>query len=592
MERNVLVAVFLSFLVLYAYQRLFIPSPSSAPEPVTTVVENAPEAAVPAPSPQTLAPTADGLSPNVLGAVTAPIAATPTLTEAAAREIVVDTGVVEAVLSNQGATISNWRLRDHLNDAGNPLDLVPGRIAPDQPTPFMLRVDEPSLTRRVNEAIYRVSGDFAGAVGGRVDATAESATLVFEFGDSAGLNVRKTFTFEPGSYVVTFSASVNDGERELNPAVAWGPGLSLAGASGGGGFFTNYNRPPEAIYFFDDDVERVSFDEIAEQPVYDGVFRFAGIDDHYFIAAALDTGSAQLEYAPVVLPAETGEPRQMVGATFLFASAPNGVQFFFGPKQFDLLRSIDPEFVRAIYFGIFALLVVPLLGALNWFHGFVGNYGWSIVLLTIGINLIIFPLRHKSIVSMRKMQALAPQLKAIQERYKGLKTGDPDKQKMTTETMKLYREKGVNPASGCLPMLLTMPVLFAFYSLLSAAIELRNAPFTLWIQDLSLPDPYYVTPLLMGVTMFWQQRITPSTADPTQQRIMMMMPLMFMVFFIWAPAGLVLYWFVSNLWMIGQQYFTNWLIGPPPIAVARPPAERQLKQAGEGSTKGSRKESS
>jgi YidC/Oxa1 family membrane protein insertase len=193
---------------------------------------------------------------------------------------------------------------------------------------------------------------------------------------------------------------------------------------------------------------------------------------------------------------------------------------------------------------------------------------------------------------MRKMQALQPQLKAIQARYKELKATDPAKQKMNSEIMGLYKEKGVNPASGCVPMLLTMPVLFAFYSMLSAAIELRDAPFALWLQDLSLPDPYYITPLLMGVTMFWQQRITPSTADPMQQRIMMMMPLMFMVFFIWAPAGLVLYWFVSNLWMIGQQYFTNWWIGPVAVTGARPPAERQLKKAGEGRTKGARRKES
>ena len=584
MERRVLIAVFLSFLVLYAYQALLVPpppppdqaDPSAEGQASALAAPTTPPATAPAPAPAT----DDAADPGALAEVAPPAAAT--VTEAAPREIVVDMGVVEAVFSNQGARLTNWRLREHLNDAGEPLDLVPGRSAPDQPTPYSLRVDDPALTSRLNEAVYRVSGD----AGGRVDASTEPATLVFEFEDSAGLAVRKTFAFEPGSYIVTFSARVADGVRELAPAVLWGPGLSDAGASGGGGFFTAYNRPPEAIYFLDDDVERVSFDDVVEQPAYDGTFRFAGIADHYFIAAALDTGPARLEFAPALMPSETGEPRQMVDATFVFTGAPDGVRFFFGPKQFDLLQSIDAEFVRAIYFGIFAWLVVPLLGALNWIHGFVGNYGWSIVCLTIVINIIIFPLRHKSVVSMRKMQALQPQLKAIQERYKEMKVTDPARQKMNTEIMNLYREKGVNPASGCVPMLLTMPVLFAFYSMLSAAIELRNAPFALWIQDLSLPDPYYITPLLMGVTMFWQQRITPTTADPTQQRIMMMMPLMFMVFFIWAPAGLVIYWFVSNLWMIGQQYFTNWLIGPPALAAARPPAERRLKPAGAGRTKG------
>jgi YidC/Oxa1 family membrane protein insertase len=157
--------------------------------------------------------------------------------------------------------------------------------------------------------------------------------------------------------------------------------------------------------------------------------------------------------------------------------------------------------------------------------------------------------------------------------------------------MNLYREKGVNPASGCVPMLLQFPVLLAFYSKLSQSIELRGADFTLWINDLSQPDPYFVIPILMAVTMFWQTKITPSTADPAQQRVMLIMPLLFTVFFLWAPSGLVIYWFVSNLWAIGQQYFTNWLIGPAPVTAVRPPAERRLKKVGAGRTSGAEKQS-
>ena len=150
--------------------------------------------------------------------------------------------------------------------------------------------------------------------------------------------------------------------------------------------------------------------------------------------------------------------------------------------------------------------------------------------------------------------------------------------------MNLYRERGVNPASGCIPMLLTMPVLFAFYSLLAVAIELRGAPFFGWITDLSMHDPLYVTPVLMGVTMVWQQKMTPSTADPMQQKMMMMMPLVFTFMFLWASSGLVLYWLVSNLWGIGQQYLTNYLIGPPVVKAVRPPAERRVKRVGAGKT--------
>jgi YidC/Oxa1 family membrane protein insertase len=222
--------------------------------------------------------------------------------------------------------------------------------------------------------------------------------------------------------------------------------------------------------------------------------------------------------------------------------------------------------------------VVPLLQALKWINRFVGNYGWSIILLTVFINLVIFPLRHRSMVSMRKMQALQPEMKAIQERYAKYKVTDPERQKMNQEMMALYRQRGVNPASGCVPMLLTMPVLFAFYSMLYAAIEMRGAPFVGWITDLSRHDPLYVTPVLMGLSMLWQQRITPTTADPVQQRIFMLMPVFFLVFFLWAPAGLVIYWFVSNLLAIGQQYITNRLIGPPAVAV-RPAVARPAKAA-------------
>jgi YidC/Oxa1 family membrane protein insertase len=245
---------------------------------------------------------------------------------------------------------------------------------------------------------------------------------------------------------------------------------------------------------------------------------------------------------------------------------------------------VDRDLVRSIDFGIFAWLVVPLLRALKWVNGFVGNYGWSIIVLTVLINLAMFPLRHKSVVSMRRMQDLQPEVKTIQERYAKLKMSDPARQKMNTELMSLYRERGVNPASGCVPMLLTLPVLFAFYSMLSVAIELRGAPFVGWIHDLSLYDPLYITPVLMGVTQFVQTKMTPSTMDPMQQKMMMLMPIIFMSMFLWAPSGLVLYWTTSNLWAIGQQVVTNRLIGPPKTRNVPPSAERRVKAVGGGKT--------
>ncbi len=333
-----------------------------------------------------------------------------------------------------------------------------------------------------------------------MDATTNPATLVFEYQDAAGLHARKEFQLDPRTYVIGFSASVMNGTMPLNPAIQWGPGLGDAGAtSGGGSFFTgNYVQPPSAIYHRDDDVERLLPDSLLEQPAHEGQFRFAGLDDHYFIAVAVNPGQARVEYRPVTLPGEGETQRQLLDQTFRFPQAPEKVRFFYGPKQFEQLRDIDAQLVYAINFGIFQFLAVPLLGALTWIHGYVGNWGWAIILLTILINIVVFPLRHKSVVSMRKMQMLQPQMKAIQDRYAGMKVTDPARQKMNTEVMNLYREKGVNPASGCVPMVLQMPLLFAFYSMLSQAIELRGADFGLWIHDLSQADPYFVVPILMA----------------------------------------------------------------------------------------------
>jgi YidC/Oxa1 family membrane protein insertase len=381
------------------------------------------------------------------------------------------------------------------------------------------------------------------------------------------------------------------GEDALNPAVAWGPGLDDLGAtSGGGSFFTgNYVQPPQAIYHRDGEVERLPLDDLAAQPVHEGQFRFVGVDDHYFIASAIAPPRTRVEYRPLTLPGDQGTQRLFVSQTLQFADAARNIRFFVGPKQFDLLRAADAELVRSINYGMFAWLVVPLSTALKWLYGFTGNYGWSIVFLTVLISLAMFPLRHKSVVAMRKMQAIQPEMKAIQDRYKNLKVTDPARQKMNTEVMNLYRERGVNPASGCVPMLLTMPVLLAFYSLLSMSIELRGAPFGWWIQDLAVRDPYYVIPALMGITNFWQIKISPTTADPAQQRVMLIMPIMFTVMLAFAPSGVVLYWFVSNLWAIGQQYFTNWLIGPPALATVRPSGERRIKSAGGGRSAGAEK---
>jgi YidC/Oxa1 family membrane protein insertase len=559
MERRIFIAIILAAVVMYGWQAFFMPPPPK-PTPAQQGAGKSASAPSPTPAPST-APAPAGSTP-----VAAPAATVKG--EQAEREIVVDTAVARIVLTNRGGRVLHWQLKKYPTPAGEPVDLIPSNTPADQPRPLSLRVDEAGLTERLNDSLYQASGD----TNGRVDATTSAAAVTFEFEDASGLRVRKQLRFEPRNFIVVFSADVRNGEMTVNPAVAWGPGLGDLGAiSSGGSYFTgNAVQPPQAIFDRDGDVERLKVDAVTKQPVHEGQFRFAGIDDHYFLAALVNPGQARLEFrrVSVAVPGQD-KPLQFLSGTYRFQQPPHDVRLYVGPKQFDLLRSVDPELVRAINFGMFSWMVVPLLSALKWLFGFLGNYGIAIVVLTILLNLVLFYPRHRSVVAMRKMQAIQPEMKAIQDRYANLKATDPAKQKMNTEIMNLYRERGVNPASGCVPMLLTMPVLLAFYSLLSMSIELRGAPFVGWIRDLSGPDPYFIIPLLMGITMFWQQRISPTSADPTQQRVMMIMPIMFTAMMAFSPSGVVLYWTVSQLWAIGQQYLTNRLIGPPVVATVR-----------------------
>lgn len=572
MEKRLLVAIFLSFLVLYGYQVLVI-------RPATERAKRQAPASATTPAPKPATATTDN---PAMQAAAAPASAsqaapssTPVVAESSEREIVVDTRVVRAVFSNRGAHLKSWKLKKYLDLSKKPQELVPTYLGPNETRPFDLQVDDTAASARLKTALYQAS-DLSGD---SVDGSQRPVTLTFEFRDASGLSVRKVFSFQPSSYVVGFSAEVTAGDRALNPTVLWGPGL---GDQVPGAETSSYVQKPEAIMMRGDKVQRVAAGDLTKQPVQEGQFAAVGVDDHYFIAMALPKRTMRAEYARVPLPPVPGQDPKKVTELVSFgvrqAQSMTDVGFFFGPKDFDVLEAVNPNvrLVRMINFGMFDFLAVPLLRSLKWIDGYVGNYGWSIIILTFLINAVMFPLRHKSMVSMRKMQEIQPQVKAIQDRYGKMKSTDPERQKMNTEVMNLYKEKGVNPASGCVPMLLTMPILFAFYSLLSQAIEIRGEPFIWWITDLSARDPYYVTPILMGVSQLWQQKMTPATGgDPVQQKMMMMMPVVFTFMFLWMPSGLTVYWFFSNLLAIGQQYITNRLVGPP--NVPRPPAERKLK---------------
>lgn len=225
---------------------------------------------------------------------------------------------------------------------------------------------------------------------------------------------------------------------------------------------------------------------------------------------------------------------------------------YLGAKDHATLNSIDPVLTNIIEYGWFTFIARPMFKFLNWLHGYIGNWGWSIVVLTLIIRLILFPLSYKGMLSMNKLKDLAPKMKELQEKYKD------DKQKLQMHMMDLYKKNGANPMGGCLPILLQIPVFFAIYRVLLNAIELKGAEWALWIHDLSLKDPYYILPITMGILMFLQQKITPTTfTDPMQEKMMKFLPLIFTVFFVMFPAGLTLYWTVNNFCSIIQQYVIN-----------------------------------
>jgi YidC/Oxa1 family membrane protein insertase len=568
MERRVLIAVLLSFLVLYGYQALFPPPPDLTKKPV--------QASKAATAPNASSPAASNPTPSVHGAPAPEAEATPA---APAREVEIDNADVHGVFTTRGAVLKSWQLKKYRDEQKQPLEMIAGHAPADSPLPFTLGVDDPALAAKLAAAPFTLTSE-GGSPGWQAQ---------FDYADESGLRAQKIFSIAPDKpYLINVTASVTRDGKPVPVTLRWGPALG----SGITAKSRTYNPPPQPIFFKDGKVSRIAPAKIAAQPAPEGTFGFAGVDDHYFLVAVVKPKAAiRVEYAPVdVEIAGRPEGAHYVSWAARYPDAPQSASFFVGPKDFDVLAKVDNDLVRAIDFGMFAWLVVPLLRALKWLNIYVGNYGWSLILLTVLINLAMFPLRHKSVVSMRKMQAVQPDVKSIQDRYAKLKMSDPARSKMNQEVMALYKERGVNPASGCVPMLLTMPVLFAFYSMLSVAIELRGAPFVGWIHDLSAHDPYFIFPVAMGITMFVQQKMTPSTADPMQQRMMMIMPVMMTGMFLWAASGLVIYWTVSNAWGIGQQIITNRLIGPTPQRTIRPPAERRVKNIGGGRTEQAAKE--
>lgn len=276
----------------------------------------------------------------------------------------------------------------------------------------------------------------------------------------------------------------------------------------------------------------------------------------YFIGTKLVANSDR--YYTTLLYSDSGfnvaTSSDKKGDALLFIESLKSIDLlgYIGPKDHKILNEIEPTLTKAIEYGFITFFAKPLFLLLSWLHDATGNWGWAIVLLTIIVRIVLYPLTHKGMVSMQKLKDIAPKMKELQAKHKG------DPQKLQASMMELYKKHGANPLGGCLPMLLQIPVFFAIYRVLYNAIELKGAEWILWFNDLSVMDPYYILPLLMGASMYIHQRMTPTTfTDPMQEQIFRFLPIIFTVFFIFFPAGLVLYWFVNNLASIFQQYVLN-----------------------------------
>ncbi|ADD66842.1 membrane protein insertase, YidC/Oxa1 family [Denitrovibrio acetiphilus DSM 12809] len=397
--------------------------------------------------------------------------------------------------------------------------------------------------KSVNGDVVFADVPFISAYTSDVQKTNGTTTVTFS-GSQGDIVVTKKYVINDDSYLVKGELVLNNtGDRTVNV-----PLTSGIGANAVDGFESDRYSFQGPLMFDGKRLKKEKAEKVDKSIVVDHP-KWVGYMSKYFMI-----GVAQDYSKGTISPA--GGSAKITGSADmkLNPDARETVEFslFAGPKEYDLLKSYDLKLEKSIDFGIFSFIAIPMLKFLKIIYSYVHNYGVAIILLTLVIKILTFPLTQKSMVSMKKMSSLQPKMLEIKEKFKG------DKEKTNAATMELYKNEGVNPLGGCLPMVLQIPIFFALYKTLLLAIELQGAPFMLWITDLSLKDPYYISPILMGASMFLQQKMTPSTAqDPLQQKIFTFMPLIFTFLFLTFPAGLVVYWLTNNVLSIAQQYFIN-----------------------------------
>lgn len=530
-QRRALLAVVLSLAILVGYQVLFPPTGPVAPSGAVSELAPAPVASAPAPAPPSSAPAAAMPSP------TEAAWARPVGTEEVRTEI--DTPLYRAELTSFGGRLASFSLVEHRESAdvdSPPLDLVKSHSI--LPLGVSWRAsdgtaqDDAQLTFKIEAGRAKIA-----------DGEQTEVRLLARTPD--GVTVRKTLTFTGGSYLIDLAVQVEGGTGPVG--VSWSREVDPNAG--------NFYVAEGPASFVGDGLESISAAGLEEPSRFAGMTSWGGYATHYFLAAFVPSEPRELEL--------TGVVRGTAGVATLWDAAAAGsvnYQVFAGPKSVNLLDEIGHDLGGAVDLGWFSIVAYPLMQLLFLIESVLGNYGLAIIVLTIGIRLLLWPVNAKQVAAMKGMQRIQPEMKRLQERYKD------DREALNKEMMELYRRHHVNPLSGCLPMVLQLPFFIGLYNVLMQAIELRHAPFFGWIQDLSQPDrlgslaiPFVepagipVMTLLMGASMILQQKMTPSTGDPQQAKMMMLMPVVFTVMFVNFPAGLVLYWLANNLLSIGQQ---------------------------------------
>jgi len=553
MERRLLLVFALTFLVIILFQPLlkkYLPPPAAPPAQTQTPAQSSTQ--------------------NVAKESQVPVSTAGASKQAASEaETVVENDFYRVTFSNRGAQVKSWILKKYDDDHGKPLELV-SSAAEKYGYPLSLWTYDETQRNKINSALYVGASDHGATVlnigAGVINAPAE---ITFEYADQ-DLAVRKTFSFDH-SYVVHVETSVLQRGSLVTAFPLWpaGFGDQLSPAS---------YAASRIEHQYNDKTERLDIKKVSGGATVPGPFNWAGVVDQYFAAVFLpddpQSASAVTLRNPIDVPKDwrNPKPQETIKADVLGVGVgnlrgPAAERLYVGPKSLGVLESVSvptvigaPQDLRALVnFGFFGVIARPLFLWLKWtYEKVVHNWGWAIAIQTLIINLALLPLRISSMKSALKMQKVAPQIKAIQEKYKKYSMRDPRKQDMNQEVSALYKAEGVNPVGGCLPMIIQMPFLFAYYSMLGAALDLRHAPW-LWIRDLSSPDPWHLLPIGIIITMLLTQRMTPQPGmDPAQQKMMtFMMPLMLGVISWNLAAGLCLYWSEGNLIAIAQQAIMN-----------------------------------